>query len=238
MLVAARDAGVERFVYAASSSAYGDHPGAAEGRGRDRPAAVAVRGRPSTSNELYADVFGRCYGMADDRPALLQRVRPAPGSRRRLRRGDPALDRARCCAASRARSTATARRARDFCYVDNVVQANLLAATVEDPRRSARSTTSRSASGRRSTSCYAMLRDLIARAASGTRIPGPAIRRIFAPATSATRRPTSAKARRLLGYRSRRGTRARGLANALPWYENGCIRSLNRSVYGQCRRAV
>ena len=44
MLVAARDAGVARFVYAASSSTYGDSPDAAQGRRRDRPAAVAVCG--------------------------------------------------------------------------------------------------------------------------------------------------------------------------------------------------
>ena len=81
MLVAARDAGVERFVYAASSSTYGDHPGL--------PKVEDTIGRPLSPyavtkyvDELYADVFGRCYGMATDRPALLQRVRLAAGSRR------------------------------------------------------------------------------------------------------------------------------------------------------------
>jgi len=42
MLIAARDARVQRFVYAASSSTYGDHR-ASQARGRDRPAAIAVR---------------------------------------------------------------------------------------------------------------------------------------------------------------------------------------------------
>ena len=62
MLVAARDAGVQRFVYAASSSTYGDHPGL--------PKVEEVIGRPLSpyavtkySNELYADVFSRCYGI-------------------------------------------------------------------------------------------------------------------------------------------------------------------------------
>jgi UDP-N-acetylglucosamine 4-epimerase len=62
MIVAARDARVERFVYAASSSTYGDHPGL--------PKVEEAIGRPLSPyavtkyvNELYADVFARCYGM-------------------------------------------------------------------------------------------------------------------------------------------------------------------------------
>ena len=60
MLVAARDASVKRFVYAASSSTYGDHPGL--------PKVEDAIGRPLSPyavtkyvNELYADVFARCY---------------------------------------------------------------------------------------------------------------------------------------------------------------------------------
>src|SRR5512134_3920898 len=63
MLVAARDAGTRRFVYAASSSTYGDHPGL--------PKVEDQIGAPLSPyavtkyvNELYADVFGRCYGTA------------------------------------------------------------------------------------------------------------------------------------------------------------------------------
>ena len=62
MLVAARDAHVQRFVYAASSSTYGDHPGL--------PKVEDAIGRPLSpyavtkyANELYAQVFARCYGM-------------------------------------------------------------------------------------------------------------------------------------------------------------------------------
>ena len=62
MLVAARDAGVTRFVYAASSSTYGDHPGL--------PKREDTIGRPLSPyavtkyvNELYADVFARTYGV-------------------------------------------------------------------------------------------------------------------------------------------------------------------------------
>ena len=62
MLVAARDTRVARFVYAASSSTYGDHP--------DLPRIEENIGRPLSlyvltkyACELYADVFTRCYGM-------------------------------------------------------------------------------------------------------------------------------------------------------------------------------
>lgn len=60
MLVAARDAGVQHFVYAASSSTYGDHPGL--------PKKEELTGNPLSPyavtklvNELYADVFSRTY---------------------------------------------------------------------------------------------------------------------------------------------------------------------------------
>jgi UDP-N-acetylglucosamine 4-epimerase len=63
MLVAARDAKVKRFVYAASSSTYGDHP--------DLPKVEDRIGNPLSPyavtkyvNELYANVFGRTYGIA------------------------------------------------------------------------------------------------------------------------------------------------------------------------------
>ena len=62
MLVAARDARLRRFVYAASSSTYGDEPGL--------PKVEDVIGRPLSPyavtkyvNELYAEVFARCYGI-------------------------------------------------------------------------------------------------------------------------------------------------------------------------------
>lgn len=62
MMVAARDARVKRFVYAASSSTYGDHP--------DLPKVEDRIGQPLSpyavtkyADELYAQVFGRCYGL-------------------------------------------------------------------------------------------------------------------------------------------------------------------------------
>lgn len=62
MLVASRDAGVKRFIYAASSSTYGDS--------ESLPKVEDVIGKPLSPyaitkyvNELYADVFSKTYGM-------------------------------------------------------------------------------------------------------------------------------------------------------------------------------
>ena len=129
MLVAARDAGVKRFVYAASSSTYGDHP--------DLPKREGVIGRPLSPyavsklvNELYADVFARCYGFASiglryfnvfgarqDPDGAYAAVIPC--WTRALLLGEPVL------------IHGDGETSRDFCYVANAVQANLLAATSE-----------------------------------------------------------------------------------------------------------
>ena len=62
MLVASRDAKIKRFVFAASSSTYGDHP--------DLPKVEDIIGKPLSPyaitkyvNELYADIFYKCYGL-------------------------------------------------------------------------------------------------------------------------------------------------------------------------------
>jgi UDP-N-acetylglucosamine 4-epimerase len=131
MLVAARDAGVKRFVYAASSSTYGDHPGL--------PKLEDVIGKPLSPyavtkyvNELYADVFARCYGME----SVGLRYFNIFG-----RRQDPEGAYAAVIpkwVASMIKNEAVyvngdGETSRDFCYIDNVVQANLLAATSKRP---------------------------------------------------------------------------------------------------------
>ena len=131
MLVAARDASAKRFVYAASSAAYGDHPGL--------PKVEDTIGRPLSPygagkymNELYADTFGRCYGMETIGLRYFNVFGP---------RQDP--DGAYAAVipkwiASMLRNETVyingdGETARDFCYIENVVQANLLAGTVANP---------------------------------------------------------------------------------------------------------
>tara|TARA_R110002110_G_scaffold76898_1_gene202287 strand:+ start:32896 stop:33921 length:1026 start_codon:yes stop_codon:yes gene_type:complete len=131
MLVAARDAGVKRFVYAASSSTYGDHPGL--------PKVEDEIGKPLSPyavtkyvNELYADVFHRAYGL--DCIGLRYfnvfgpRQDPEGAYAAVIPRWFGELVAGRSC-----RINGDGETSRDFCFIDNVVQANLLAATVTDP---------------------------------------------------------------------------------------------------------
>jgi UDP-N-acetylglucosamine 4-epimerase len=129
ILLAARDAGA-RLVYASSSAVYGDHaslPKVETQIGR----AMSPYGLSKRINELYADVFAACYGFESvglryfnvfgprqDPDGPYASVIPAwIGA---LLRGETAY------------VNGDGSVARDFCYVDNVVQANLLAATVKD----------------------------------------------------------------------------------------------------------
>src|SRR5262249_34935322 len=62
MLIAARDCGVKRFVYASSSSVYGDEPALPKMEDRiGRP--LSPYAATKVMNEIYADVFARCYGL-------------------------------------------------------------------------------------------------------------------------------------------------------------------------------
>lgn len=126
MLVAAKDEGVSRFVYAASSSTYGDHPAL--------PKTEDNIGKPLSPyavtklvNEIYADVFARAY----DFPSVGLRYFNVFG-----RRQDPdgayAAVIPKWVAAMLKNETVLingdGETSRDFCFIDNVVQANILAA--------------------------------------------------------------------------------------------------------------
>jgi len=126
MLVAARDARVKRFVYAASSSTYGDHPGL--------PKVEDTIGKPLSPyavtkyvNELYADVFGRTYGME----SIGLRYFNVFGPRQDPNGAYAAVIPKWVAALIRndeLRINGDGETSRDFCYIDNVVQINLLAA--------------------------------------------------------------------------------------------------------------
>lgn len=130
MLVAVRDAKVKRMVYAASSSTYGDS--------KSLPKVEEVIGKPLSPyavtkyvNELYADVFGRTYGME----LIGLRYFNVFG-----RRQDP--DGAYAAVIPKFVKAFIAHQSpvvngdgtfsRDFTYIDNVVQANFLAATTSN----------------------------------------------------------------------------------------------------------
>ena len=131
MLAAARDAKVKRFVYAGSSSTYGDHP--------DLPKVEDKIGKPLSPyavtkyvNELYADVFGRTYGLEHIGLRYFNVFGP-----RQDPNGPYAAVIPKWIAAMIAGEpvyiNGDGETSRDFCYIDNAVQANLLAATTDNP---------------------------------------------------------------------------------------------------------
>ncbi|MCK5649463.1 MAG: Vi polysaccharide biosynthesis UDP-N-acetylglucosaminuronic acid C-4 epimerase TviC [Gammaproteobacteria bacterium] len=130
MLVAAKNAKVSRFVYAASSSTYGDHP--------DLPKVEDKIGSPLSPyavtkvvNELYADVFARTYGFK----AIGLRYFNIFGQRQDPN-GAYAAVIPKWVASIMANETVyingDGETSRDFCYIKNVMQMNILAATSEN----------------------------------------------------------------------------------------------------------
>lgn len=132
MLTAARDAEVKSFTYAASSSTYGDHPGL--------PKVEDKIGKPLSPyavtkyvNELYADVFARSYGFK----SVGLRYFNVFG-----RRQDPdgayAAVIPKWTAAMIKNDTVfingDGETSRDFCYIENTVQANIMAATTQNKK--------------------------------------------------------------------------------------------------------
>lgn len=214
MLVAAREAGVRRFVYAASSSTYGDHPAL--------PKVEEVTGRPLSPyavtklvNELYAEVFGRCYGMQSIglRYFNIFGARQDPDGAyaaviprwvRAMLLGEEAV------------INGDGETSRDFCYIDNAVQANLLAATVEDPA-AVNQVYNVALDDRTSLNrLFDMLCGELRRSVPGLGEVQP-VHRDFRPGDVRHSQADIAKARRLLGYAPTHRL-AEGLRAAMPWY--------------------
>lgn len=130
MLIAARDANVRSFIYASSSSVYGDHPTLpkVENRIGDPLSPYAATKR---TNEVYAAAFARAYGMA----AIGLRYFNVFGPRQDPNGAYAAVIPRWLSALIRGEPVhifGDGETSRDFCYVDNAVQANLLAALTEN----------------------------------------------------------------------------------------------------------
>lgn len=129
MLVAARDAGAESFVYAASSSTYGDSP--------ELPKIEDKIGKPLSPyavtkyvDELYAEVFWRCYNF----PSIGLRYFNVFGQRQDPEGAYAAVIPQWEAALLRNRPVyinGDGETSRDFCYIDNVIQANMLASLAD-----------------------------------------------------------------------------------------------------------
>ena len=131
VLVAAKDAQVKRVVYASSSSVYGDHPGLPKHEDRIgkplSPYAVTKR-----VDEIYAQVFHDVYGQQNIGLRYFnvfgRRQDPEGVYAAVIPRWIASLIDGRPCVIFGDGSNS-----RDFCYVDNIVQANILAGTATDP---------------------------------------------------------------------------------------------------------
>lgn len=126
MLTAARDRQVKRFIYAASSATYGDHPGL--------PKVEDCIGKPLSPyaltkyvNELYADVFARSYGTESIGLRYFNIFGPRQDPNGAYAAVIPQwinamIHNRRLCI------NGDGENSRDFCFIENAVQANLLAA--------------------------------------------------------------------------------------------------------------
>lgn len=217
VLLAAREAGLRRFVYASSSSVYGDHEALPKVEGREgrvlSPYSLTKR-----MNEQTAELFGRVYGME----CIGLRYFNVFG-RRQDPHGEYAGVIPRWIGTLLSREPCTifgdGETSRDFCYIANVVQANVLAALTEDPRAVNR--VYNVAYGDRITlnELYAAIRDGLA-----TMSPAMADIARLEPAYAEFRAgdirhslADISQARDLLGYAPTHSAR-QGIAETLAWY--------------------
>lgn len=215
MLVAARDAKVSSFTYAASSSTYGDHPAL--------PKIEERIGNPLSPyavtkyvNELYADIFARNYEFETIGLRYFNVFGPRqnpngayaaviPKWMNSLLMDEPIY------------INGDGETSRDFCYIDNAIQANLLAAMVQDP--AARNQIYNVALNARTT-----LNELFTLLQNAAIIFGSGVTKKIAPIYRESRagdvrhsQADISKAQRLLGY-SPRFNIAAGIEKTAPWY--------------------
>ena len=214
MLAAARDAGAKRFVYAASSSTYGDSP--------TLPKVEDVIGNPLSPyavtkylNELYAQVFQRCYGFETVGLRYFNvfgpRQDPNGAYAAVIPRWIAAMLRGEPCTINGDGETS-----RDFCFVANAVQANLRAAYA--PLAADVPQVYNVAVGDRTTlvQLHRLIGEMLVSKQAVSAVPEPA----FAPFRAGDVRHSLAnvdKARQNLGYEPTHDVRA-GMAEAADWY--------------------
>ena len=213
MLVAARDARVRSFVYAASSSTYGDSP--------ELPKVEDRIGRPLSPyavtkyvDELYADVFARCYGFSSIGLRYFnvfgQRQDPYGAYAAVIPQWFASLIRGETVYINGDGETS-----RDFCYIDNVVEANLLASLAA---KEAQDHIYNVAFGQRTTlnELFALIRDEVVRHKPGAAAAEP-VHRDFRAGDVRHSLADISRARTLLGYDPRYDVR-QGLRLAGDWY--------------------
>ena len=226
MLVAAKDAGVKRFVYASSSAVYGDTP--------DHPQLEERLGRPlspyaasKSTNETYALAFQMSYGLQSIGLRYFnvfgRRQDPAGAYAAVIPRWIASLLRGERC-----RIFGDGETTRDFCYVANVVQANLLAATVEDPNATAQAYNVACAESVTLNQLFHMMRDHLARSDPKFAHAVPQYDP-FRPGDIRFSCASIEKARRMLSFAPSHDV-AKGLAEALDWYVERALTTAGRNI--------
>ena len=214
MLVAARDAKIKRFVYAASSSSYGDNP--------SLPKVEHMAGNPLSPyavtklvNELYADVFARNYdfktiglryfnifGKRQDPNGAYAAVIPKWAAAI-LNKEDVYIN-------------GDGETSRDFCYIDNTVQMNLLAATTDNEE--ATNQIYNVALNDRTTlnELYKIIEDRLIKKVQGLKNKKPKYRQ-FRSGDVRHSQASIDKAQKLLGYHPKFRI-SEGMDQAIDWY--------------------
>jgi UDP-N-acetylglucosamine 4-epimerase len=214
MLVAARDARVKRFVYAASSSTYGDHP--------DLPKIEQKIGNPLSPyavtkyvNELYADVFSRCYGFKSIGLRYFNIFGPRQDPDGAYAAVIPKWV-ANMIKSENVYINGDGKTSRDFCYIDNAVQANLLAAMTQN--ESALNQVYNIAVHEQTTlnALFSMIRDILALKVSSINECHP-VHREFRVGDVRHSLADISKAQLLLGYEPSHRIQE-GLKEAMEWY--------------------
>jgi len=213
MLVAAKEAQVKNFVYAASSSTYGDHPAL--------PKQEDIIGNPLSPyavtkyvNELYASVFQRCYGFNSIGLRYFnifgKRQTPDGAYAAVIPKWTAAMIQGDTVYINGDGSTS-----RDFNYIANAVQANLLAATTDNT--AALNQIYNVAVGGRTdlNQLFTMLTETLAK--NAVHYTQAAVYRDFRPGDVRHSQADISKIQTLLGYQPQFNI-AQGIEQAMPWY--------------------
>lgn len=212
MLVAARDAEVKSFTYAASSSTYGDHPAL--------PKVEENIGKPLSPyavtkyvNELYADVFASTYGFK----TIGLRYFNVFGKRQDPNGAYAAVIpkwTAAMVSGEDVFINGDGETSRDFCFIENAVQANLLAATAEE---TAKNEVYNVAVGDRTTLNFLFNSLKEALAENGVVYEKQPVYRDFRSGDVKHSQADIGKAATKLGYAPQYRI-AEGITKAMPWY--------------------
>ncbi len=212
MLEASRQAGVKSFTYAASSSTYGDH--------KALPKVEEQIGNPLSPyavtkyvNELYAGVYARAYGFRSIGLRYFnvfgQRQDPNGPYAAVIPKWTQAL-----IAGKPVEIYGDGLTSRDFCFVSNAVQMNLLAATATDEQKD---NIFNVALGDRTSlnQLYSLIKENLV--AHGIEVSGEPQYRDFRAGDVRHSQADIQKAERILGYRPTHHI-AEGIEQAMPWY--------------------